>query len=700
MCIEVFQHVPLDLERSSFRLLRLLRGDSLDLTCDIFQAYHDDESGGGAVSYEALSYAWGAASQEEYSISMTGGSIMKIGANLFEALRNLRLPDRDRILWVDAVCIDQQNPKERGHQVRQMGDIYRLADRVLFWLGSATFETDITMELLKRLQEVTLQHMCWKWNRNDKRWTSLWIEALEAAKSKFPGVRYTTVQDGMRSLLDRPWFTRVWILQEAANARSGFVCCGSKSVSSRVFTLGPGLMGVQPTAQCQAVLSIMPGPWRSAHQQHGRSLYNLLCAFAESQASDPRDLIYALLGISYDAKDCATLRPDYEKAEQDLVRDTVRFLYLCDLPDHQTPETVEDLIRQLQNLNYIAVNTLAEWGETKKLATMFQRNGVTFTKETLEATSTLTRRAFLSVFNLVLQLGIERGDVTCEIDDKIRRGRPYAAPAQHEANFPTWTSNATSPRRPNLSPDSVHFRIWVAWNQERGKNRIRISPLTLGQGGVRAYIPPFIQWMAQAQSKTCSSGQTLLGLASEQGNIDIVMALLSQNTNAYMNRPDRLGRTPLIWAAREGHNFVLKELLNAGANLNAQDTAGRTALAWAAFNGHTCVVESLLRNNASNREMVNLKDKRGMAALSLAASQGNLAAVELLLADKADLESQCTLGRTPLFWAVLNEHKAVSTVLLQRGADPNCQRDAQSEQRTRSLPECLGGTGEKGAPRN
>lgn len=104
---------------------------------------------------------------------MINGTNLAIGVNLFEALRNFQLLNRDRILWADAICIDQGNPKERGHQVRQMGDIYRRADRVLFWLGTATYETDIAMESLNCLQEVTLRHAGWRWNRDDWRWALL-----------------------------------------------------------------------------------------------------------------------------------------------------------------------------------------------------------------------------------------------------------------------------------------------------------------------------------------------------------------------------------------------------------------------------------------------------------------------------------------------------------------------------------------------
>jgi len=60
------------------------------------------------------------------------GKRLAITENLYIALRNIRIEDEDRILWVDAICIDQKNERERGHQVQQMGDIFSRAEQVIF----------------------------------------------------------------------------------------------------------------------------------------------------------------------------------------------------------------------------------------------------------------------------------------------------------------------------------------------------------------------------------------------------------------------------------------------------------------------------------------------------------------------------------------------------------------------------------------
>ena len=118
----------------SFRLLRLYKGEGRNIFYDLSEAFlHQRES---AISYEALSYAWGSSETTDYII--VNGGKLPITANLFWALFHLRLRDEDRILWVDAVCINQNHHREKTHQVQQMGDIYKQADRVIFWLGPAT----------------------------------------------------------------------------------------------------------------------------------------------------------------------------------------------------------------------------------------------------------------------------------------------------------------------------------------------------------------------------------------------------------------------------------------------------------------------------------------------------------------------------------------------------------------------------------
>lgn len=104
-------------------------------------------------SYEAVSYCWGLRFGTEPILC--DDKLLLVTPNCESALRHLRLKDKTRTLWVDAVCIDQENGTssvtERNAQVTLMGDIYRKAARTLCWFGKGH---DFTGELMAHLERI------------------------------------------------------------------------------------------------------------------------------------------------------------------------------------------------------------------------------------------------------------------------------------------------------------------------------------------------------------------------------------------------------------------------------------------------------------------------------------------------------------------------------------------------------------------
>jgi hypothetical protein len=86
-------------------------------------------------AYVALSYAWGR--QERFDDIDLNGSRFPVGKNLWQFLHHMRLRDKHITLWIDAICINQSNVKERNHQVQMMRQIYSNAQSVSVWLGEA-----------------------------------------------------------------------------------------------------------------------------------------------------------------------------------------------------------------------------------------------------------------------------------------------------------------------------------------------------------------------------------------------------------------------------------------------------------------------------------------------------------------------------------------------------------------------------------
>jgi hypothetical protein len=355
-----FEYESLDSDSPTFRLLRLHKGSGLVIECELFQASFARDD---LIPYEALSYTWGGT---EFSASVQlAQHTFAVTENLYLAMQYIRSREEDRILWVDAICIDQRNPKERGHQVGQMGTIYARADRVIFWLGPPTDDTDILMDSLKRLEEESTQLPCSRWSLTDKRWTELWSSLQLSLMSQYwdLAVRQRT---GLGTLLARPWFKRIWILQEVANAKRALVSCGTKSVSARSFALAPVLLNTTPEPHCQAVLDIMPGPSRKdSWWGHKRNLYTLLQKFRNSKAGDPRDMIFALLGISSDAQDTEYLRADYEKSVEQVVRTAIAFIFgIPDYPCH----TISSFLSDFKSLNEVSLVRFAKFSDAKRFA--------------------------------------------------------------------------------------------------------------------------------------------------------------------------------------------------------------------------------------------------------------------------------------------------------------------------------------------
>lgn len=322
----------------SIRLLRLLRGTYYHndaIRCELFEAPlpADDKD---EAYYDALSYTWGDDAPTNEIIIQ--GRPVAVTSNLFQALEHLRLPDEDRILWIDAICINQADLAERARQVGMMAVIYKKAHEVVIWLGMSTPDIDLLMEAARLLDAYLLRQA--RPPDDPDRFNAWLFRAKTFLDSLAPELRERR-KDGLRQLLCRPWWTRIWVVQETANARKARVQCARTWVPTRTFALLPGLFGLQTGPREQALLEVMPGPLRQQswwRRGSDRNLATLLAKFAHCQSKEPHDQVYGLLGLLPRCYDHCLPKADYTLPMRQVVGNTASFLvfgevlYDCPLP--------------------------------------------------------------------------------------------------------------------------------------------------------------------------------------------------------------------------------------------------------------------------------------------------------------------------------------------------------------------------------
>jgi ankyrin repeat protein len=645
-----FEYKPIGLEGPAFRLLRLLKGNNDPLQCELFESKLAPPQ--DVEDYAALSYTWGSNSRPcEITIN---GSKMRVTKNAYLALRDLRDRERDRVLWIDALCINQNDNKERGQQVQQMGSIYRKAERVVIWLGESSYDTDYVMHHMKKLEKEGIKHASNGREILDKEWVDIWSEVVHDLDTDQIGL----LLEGFWSLLHRNWFKRVWIIQETANARDAEIVCGGKFVLASIFARTVSLLKITPDPHCQPILDIMPGHHRNRSWWAEKpDLYTMLDKFRNSEATDPRDNIYALLGISSDASDTSLLEANYEKSLPDVIFDTTSFLLNFNKSDSPICRFFDwELSKFLSNLNSLANIVLKSAMDNEcepAVRLLVVRDDVKL-NETKSSGETPLSWAAKGGREAVVKLLLETGKVDVNKTDlyKERTALSYAAEGGHEA--------------------VVRLLLETVGVDVENKDTFGQTVLShAARGGYEAVAKLLLKTGKVDANSMDGYDRTVLSYTAELGH-EAVVKLLLETGKVDVDSTDEEGRTALLYAAKGGHEAVVKLLLETGkVDVDSTDDYGRTPMLYAAIRGHKAVVKLLLETGKVDVNETDLDDLR--TALSYAAEGGHEALVRFLLGiDEVDVDSKDEEGRTAVSYAAEGEHEAVVKLLLKTAnVDPD-----------------------------
>lgn len=310
----IYTLVPdLDHSKDEVRIMRLLAGSpGSKLECCL--QVQSLAPAAEAVSYEALSYVWADIPGKENLY--VDGVHHEITANLASALAHVRYEHCDRLLWVDAICINQAHSVERGYQVRLMGTVYSRASGVLIWLGPETYDSAQALQDLETLSR-------------DKHFKELdFYGHLDNDGRTWMSATAGRI-DPLEHLLQRAYWSRIWVVQEIVRAKKATVICGYSSIawekcvkvrdnwsrhSRKCCNAECGLMD----PRMRRVMNWINSSWRMYQDTHDDMLSRLNLT-RKLDATDPRDKIFGVLGLVRD--ESAFLDPDYKSEYPVVFRD-------------------------------------------------------------------------------------------------------------------------------------------------------------------------------------------------------------------------------------------------------------------------------------------------------------------------------------------------------------------------------------------
>jgi hypothetical protein len=250
----------------------------------------------GDDQYEALSYVWGdPGAQKEIEVS---GMIVNVTENLHAALQRLRYPAQKRTIWIDQLCINQSDNLERSNQVAMMRDIYRRCSCCIIWLGELndvpSKDASAVFTFLKEVAAVA---------------TTPYMGLPTLFRDNPDGVAARKAFAAF-AMYGNPWWSRIWTVQEAMIPHDAVLVWGHLSVSRA------DVLATSRHLRSDLMHAHFPDTFKAKRVQHyemlRRMLYpihgfihssthdgplDLLLRWRHRDASNPRDKVYALMGL-------------------------------------------------------------------------------------------------------------------------------------------------------------------------------------------------------------------------------------------------------------------------------------------------------------------------------------------------------------------------------------------------------------------
>ncbi|KAF5011626.1 hypothetical protein FDECE_2289 [Fusarium decemcellulare] len=290
-----------------------------DATIDpaLYELPSNPELGSG-LEFEALSYVWGTQNDPEIAVVESEKrepmDSIELGKNLASALHHLRYKDKTRSLWVDAICINQNDDKEKSAQVLRMSSIFRDCSRVIAWLGPEDEDTTPAFSALAHIgaqvERTTNGFLCSSPDAEESGWYDSSVNIPFS----------DNIWLAIGRVAERHWFRRLWTAQEAIMAnRFSIIQSGHATIPWPLFRRGIlCLLEKDHVPESRVLISQLTS---TVNYSIRAPLAHILDLYQIRECLDLHDKIYALLAL-LPPKFVAAITPDYEQPVEELYKST------------------------------------------------------------------------------------------------------------------------------------------------------------------------------------------------------------------------------------------------------------------------------------------------------------------------------------------------------------------------------------------
>ncbi|OJI91285.1 hypothetical protein ASPTUDRAFT_299348 [Aspergillus tubingensis CBS 134.48] len=328
------ENFPLHPERNEIRLLTILPSTKAE---SIIRCSLESVSLDNSPEFEAISYVWGDASKKTDII--INDTLFYVTRSVDKTLRLLRRTDRQRVVWIDFVCINQHDVPEKNTQVPLLGRVYESASAVIAMMVNSNMDLRAAISWTKACEPGRVTRETLAWRVLDT--LSQYCHKARVQRAR----RLVNVYDQFRLVRDDPYWARMWTYQEYQLAKNDPVCVSGSltfNPNQMIFFASDSLR--QAYWSDQEFQQLFKRRYRptelfrklsDSYQplerfNYENALYHLRKTL-HRQCKDPRDRVYALYSLLPSLQ--AKYPPDYNKPVEQIMHETTAFIMTQEGPD-------------------------------------------------------------------------------------------------------------------------------------------------------------------------------------------------------------------------------------------------------------------------------------------------------------------------------------------------------------------------------